>query len=64
VFLSDDQDDIFGGLCINLDITPYLAFDRHLQALLKPEKDDGSAQTSGRDRRKQQATELVTRGPV
>jgi len=47
VFLSDDQGEIFGGLCINLDITPYLAFDRHLQTLLKPTNDDGVAQTFG-----------------
>ncbi len=47
VFLSDDDGDIFGGLCINLDITPYLTFDRHLQTLLKPANDDGPAQTFG-----------------
>ncbi|HUV74845.1 MAG TPA: PAS domain-containing protein [Anaerolineae bacterium] len=47
VFLSDDEGAIFGGLCINLDITPYLTFERHLQTLLKPTDDDGSAQTFG-----------------
>src|SRR4030042_4683061 len=47
VFLSDDRGDVFGGLCINLDITPYLTFDRHLQTLLKPANDDGPAQTFG-----------------
>jgi predicted transcriptional regulator YheO len=47
VFLSDEEGNIFGGLCINLDITPYLAFDRHLQTLLRPANDDGSAQTFG-----------------
>jgi predicted transcriptional regulator YheO len=46
VFLSDDKGTIFGGLCINLDITPYLTFERHLQTLLKP-TDEGSAQTFG-----------------
>jgi len=47
VFLSDEKGQLFGGLCINLDITPYLAFDRHLQTLLRPANDDGSAQTFG-----------------
>jgi predicted transcriptional regulator YheO len=46
VFLSDDAGVIFGGLCINLDITPYLTFDRHLQTLLKP-TEEGPAQTFG-----------------
>jgi predicted transcriptional regulator YheO len=40
VFLSDDEGEILGGLCINLDITPYLTFDRHLQALIKPTEDE------------------------
>jgi predicted transcriptional regulator YheO len=47
VFLSDDNGTIFGGLCINLDITPYLTFDHHLQGLLRPTNDDGEAQTFG-----------------
>jgi predicted transcriptional regulator YheO len=47
VFLSDEKGDLFGGLCINLDITPYLAFDRHLQILLGPANDGASAQTFG-----------------
>lgn len=45
VFLSDDQGGIFGGLCINLDITPYVAFDHSLQTLLQPAKHDRSAYT-------------------
>ena len=49
VFLSDDQGDIFGGLCINLDITPYLDFDRHMLTLLRPVNGDGSAETLGSD---------------
>lgn len=47
VFLSDELGRVFGGLCINLDITPYLTFDRHLQTLLKPANDDGQPQTFG-----------------
>ncbi len=47
VFLSDEKGAIFGGLCINLDITPYLAFARHLQRLLRPAHDEGSAETCG-----------------
>jgi len=43
VFLSDDRGGIFGGLCINLDITPYQTFHHHLQTLLQPANDDGSA---------------------
>jgi predicted transcriptional regulator YheO len=49
VFLSDDKGTIFGGLCINLDITPFLTFDRHLQGLLRPTDDDVPAQTFGSD---------------
>jgi predicted transcriptional regulator YheO len=47
VFLSDEEGAIFGGLCINLDITPYLTFERHLQTLLKPTDEDASSQTFG-----------------
>jgi predicted transcriptional regulator YheO len=47
VFLNDEDGEIFGGLCINLDITPYLAFERHLQTLLKPANDEAPAQTFG-----------------
>jgi predicted transcriptional regulator YheO len=47
VFLSDDEGTIFGGLCINLDVTPYLTFERHLQILLKTTDDDVPAQTFG-----------------
>jgi len=43
VFLSDDHGDIFGGLCINLDITPCQTFHHHLQTLLQPSNDDGWA---------------------
>jgi predicted transcriptional regulator YheO len=50
VFLSDERGTIFGGLCINLDITPFLTFDRHLQGLLRPtDDDDAPAQTFGSD---------------
>jgi predicted transcriptional regulator YheO len=49
VFLSDEKGTVFGGLCINLDITPFLAFDRHLQGLLKPTEDDAPSQTFGSD---------------
>lgn len=49
VFLSDEKGTIFGGLCINLDITPFLTFDRHLQGLLRPTDDDVPAQTFGSD---------------
>lgn len=49
VFLTDDEGDIFGGLCINLDITPYLTFDRHLQALVKPTDEQTDPQTFGSD---------------
>jgi predicted transcriptional regulator YheO len=47
VFLTDDEGEIFGGLCINLDITPYLTFDRHLQVLLKPTEEQTDPQTFG-----------------
>jgi predicted transcriptional regulator YheO len=47
VFLSDDEGEILGGLCINLDITPYLTFDRHLQALIKPTENEAETQTFG-----------------
>jgi predicted transcriptional regulator YheO len=49
VFLSDEKGTIFGGLCINLDVTPFLTFDRHLQGLLRPTDDDVPAQTFGGD---------------
>jgi predicted transcriptional regulator YheO len=49
VFLSDEKGTIFGGLCINLDVTPFLTFDRHLQGLLRPTDDDVPAQTFGSD---------------
>jgi predicted transcriptional regulator YheO len=49
VFLTDDEGHIFGGLCINLDITPYLTFDRHLQSLIKPTEDEAQPQTFGSD---------------
>jgi predicted transcriptional regulator YheO len=49
VFLSDEEGDIFGGLCINLDITPYLTFDHHLQHLLRPANEEGEAQMFGND---------------
>ena len=49
VFLTDDKGDIFGGLCVNLDITPYLTFDRHLQALIKPTDEQTEPQTFGSD---------------
>jgi predicted transcriptional regulator YheO len=49
VFLSDEKGTIFGGLCINLDITPFLTFDRHLQGLLRPTDDDVPTQTFGGD---------------
>lgn len=49
VFLSDDRGVVFGGLCINLDITPYLTFERHLQTLLTPSDGDGAPQTFGSD---------------
>jgi predicted transcriptional regulator YheO len=49
VFLSDEKGTIFGGLCINLDITPFLTFDRHLQGLLRPTDEDAPAQTFGGD---------------
>lgn len=47
VFLSDEKGVILGGLCINLDVTPYLAFDRHVQSLIRPSNDAGPAQTFG-----------------
>jgi predicted transcriptional regulator YheO len=47
VFLSDEQGTIFGGLCINLDITPFLTFDRHLQGLLRPADEEPPSQTFG-----------------
>lgn len=49
VFLADDKGDVFGGLCINHDITPFVAFDRHLQSLLKPTGAEESPQTFGSD---------------
>jgi predicted transcriptional regulator YheO len=49
VFLTDDQGEILGGLCINLDITPYLTFDRHLQGLIKPTENEAEPQTFGSD---------------
>jgi predicted transcriptional regulator YheO len=49
VFLTDDEGEIFGGLCINLDITPYLTFDRHLQVLIKPAEEQTDPQTFGSD---------------
>ncbi len=49
VFLTDDQGEILGGMCINLDITPYLTFDRHLQGLIKPTEDEAEPQTFGSD---------------
>ncbi len=49
VFLTDDQGEILGGLCINLDITPYLTFDRHLQGLIKPVEEEAEPQTFGSD---------------
>lgn len=49
VFLSDEKGTIFGGLCINLDVTPFLTFDRHLQGLLRSTDDDVPAQTFGSD---------------
>jgi predicted transcriptional regulator YheO len=47
VFLSDEKGTVFGGLCINLDITPFLAFDSHLQGFLRPTDDDAPSQTFG-----------------
>jgi predicted transcriptional regulator YheO len=49
VFLTDDEGEILGGLCINLDITPYLTFDRHLQALITATEDEAEPQTFGGD---------------
>jgi predicted transcriptional regulator YheO len=49
VFLTDDQGEILGGMCINLDITPYLTFDRHLQGLIKPTESEAEPQTFGSD---------------
>jgi predicted transcriptional regulator YheO len=49
VFLSDDKGTIFGGLCINLDITPFLTFDSHLQGLLRSTDEEAPSQTFGGD---------------
>jgi predicted transcriptional regulator YheO len=35
VLVSDDQGEVCGGLCINLDITAYVEFHHHLQALVR-----------------------------
>jgi len=49
VSLSDDQGEVFGGLCINLDITPYVAFHDHLQPLVRSPNENRSSQRFGAD---------------
>ena len=48
-FLRDEDGNVFGALCINVDITPFLAFEHVMRNILQRNETDGITETFSDD---------------